>query len=284
MEKNRTIEHVISHIKNELHEIYPEKEINSLTEIILHHVVKLKKTDLLINREQTITHQQLKKIEDITKQLKKQKPIQQILGETEFYNITLKIEPHILIPRQETEELVDWVLKDVASEKKNILDIGTGSGCIAIALAKNLPGSIVTAVDYKPEILDAAKENALLNGVHIRFILADILQDDLPPGQYDLIVSNPPYVRNSEKKFMSQNVLNYEPSEALFVEDEDPLIFYRKIIHLAGKHLVDNGFLYFEINEYLGEETVRLLEKHGFNEICLKKDLNNKNRMIKAQK
>ncbi|MEF8811883.1 MAG: peptide chain release factor N(5)-glutamine methyltransferase, partial [Bacteroidales bacterium] len=220
----------------------------------------------------------------ITKQLKKQKPIQQILGETEFYNITLKIEPHILIPRQETEELVDWVLKDVASEKKNILDIGTGSGCIAIALAKNLPGSIVTAVDYKPEILDAAKENALLNGVHIRFILADILQDDLPPGQYDLIVSNPPYVRNSEKKFMSQNVLNYEPSEALFVEDEDPLIFYRKIIHLAGKHLVDNGFLYFEINEYLGEETVRLLEKHGFNEICLKKDLNNKNRMIKAQK
>ncbi|MGM0531509.1 MAG: peptide chain release factor N(5)-glutamine methyltransferase [Bacteroidota bacterium] len=284
MEKNKTIENVIRHIKNELIEIYPEQEINSLAEIMLHHVVNLKKTDLLINRQKTINDQQFQTIEDITKQLKNHKPIQQILGETEFYNTTLKVNQHTLIPRQETEELVEWIIKDAFSEKKSILDIGTGSGCIAIALAKNLPGSMVTALDYKPEILDAARENASLNGVTIRFILADILKDDLPPGQYDLIVSNPPYVRNSEKKFMTQNVLNYEPSEALFVEDEDPLIFYRKIIHLAGKHLVENGSLYFEINEYLGEEMIKLLKKHGFNNICLRKDLNNKNRMIKAQK
>lgn len=284
MEKNKTIENVIRHIKNELIEIYPEQEINSLAEIMLHHVVNLKKTDLLINRQKTINDQQFQTIEDITKQLKNHKPIQQILGETEFYNTTLKVNQHTLIPRQETEELVEWIIKDAFSEKKSILDIGTGSGCIAIALAKNLPGSMVTALDYKPEILDAARENASLNGVTIRFILADILKDDLPPGHYDLIVSNPPYVRNSEKKFMTQNVLNYEPSEALFVEDEDPLIFYRKIIHLAGKHLVENGSLYFEINEYLGEEMIKLLKKHGFNNICLRKDLNNKNRMIKAQK
>ncbi len=284
MEKNKTIENVIRHIKNELIEIYPEQEINSLAEIMLHHVVNLKKTDLLINRQKTINDQQFQTIEDITKQLKNHKPIQQILGETEFYNTTLKVNQHTLIPRQETEELVEWIIKDAFSEKKSILDIGTGSGCIAIALAKNLPGSMVTALDYKPEILDAARENASLNGVTIRFILADILKDDLPPGHYDLIVSNPPYVRNSEKKFIKQNVLNYEPSEALFVEDEDPLIFYRKIIHLAGKHLVENGSLYFEINEYLGEEMIKLLKKHGFNNICLRKDLNNKNRMIKAQK
>lgn len=284
MEKSRTIEHVISHIKNELHEIYPEKEINSLTEIILHHVVKLKKTDLLINREQTITHQQLKKIEDITKQLKKQKPIQQILGETEFYNITLKIKPHILIPRQETEELVDWIIKDSAHQRIKILDVGTGSGCIAIALAKNLPLASVTALDYTQEIIDTARKNAQLNEVNIRVMRSDILNEALPNETYDLIVSNPPYVRSSEKKYMKRNVLNFEPNESLFVKDQDPLIFYRKIIHLAGRHLVDNGSLYFEINEYLGEETVRLLEKHGFKEICLEKDLNNKNRMIKAQK
>lgn len=285
MDKSRTIKDVIRHIKDELNNIYPERETNSLIEIILDHVVKLKKTDLLINREQTITYQQFKKIEDITKQLKKQKPIQQILGETEFYNITLKIKPHILIPRQETEELVDWIIKDAPVQKKlKILDVGTGSGCIAIALAKNLPLASVTALDHKQEIIDIAKENAQLNDVGIRFICSNILDEELPNETYDLIVSNPPYVRPSERKFMKRNVLDFEPYEALFVKDHDPLIFYRKIIQLAGEHLTANGFFYFEINERLGQEMIRLMKKHNFRNIYLKKDLNNKDRMIKAQK
>ena len=284
MDKTRNLKDVIRHIKDELTNIYPERETNSLIEIILDHVVKLKKTDLLINREQTITHQQFKKIEDITKQLKKQKPIQQILGETEFYNITLKINPHILIPRQETEELVDWIIKDAPPQKINILDVGTGSGCIAIALAKNLPLASVTALDYKQEIIDIVKENAHLNDVKIRIIQSDILNEELPNETYDLIVSNPPYVRPSEREFMKRNVLDFEPYESLFVNERNPLIFYRKIIQLAGKHLLDKGLVYFEINEHLGQEMVRLMKKHNFRNICLKKDLNNKDRMIKAQK
>ena len=284
MQERPAIRDVARHIKNELKEIYPEQEIHSLTEIILYHVVNLKKTELLINPGKIINYQQLKAIEDITKQLKNHKPIQQILGKTVFYNTTLKVNQHILIPRQETEELVDWIIKDASTEKKSILDIGTGSGCIAIALAKNLSGSTVSALDYKPEILDTAIENALLNEVTIRFILADVLIDDPPPDQYDLVVSNPPYVRISEKKFMAQNVLNYEPYESLFVQDENPMIFYKKIIHWARKCLAENGFLYFEINEHLGEEMIELLQENGFNHICLKKDINKKDRMIKAQK
>ncbi|MCF8335825.1 MAG: peptide chain release factor N(5)-glutamine methyltransferase [Bacteroidales bacterium] len=284
MGKNITIKDVRRHINNALNNIYPEDEIDSLIEIILDHVVNLKKTDLLINREKTINDQQFKTIKNIINQLTNYKPIQQILGETEFYNTTLKVNQHTLIPRQETEELVDWIIKETSSEKKRILDIGTGSGCIAIALAKNLPGSLVSAIDHKQEILDVARDNAILNGVSIRCIKANILKEDSLTEQYDLIVSNSPYVRQSEKKFMGKNVLHYEPSDALFVKDEDPLIFYRKILHLAGKHLVENGDLYFEINEYLGEEMIRLLKENGFKNICLKKDLNNKDRMIKAQK
>ncbi len=284
MDKTSTIKEVIRYIKNALNKIYPEPEIDSLIDIIMDHAVKLKKTDLLINREQTITHQQLKKIENITKQLKKQKPIQQILGETEFYNITLKIEPHILIPRQETEELVDWIIKDSAHQRIKILDVGTGSGCIAIALAKNLPLASVTALDYKQKIIDTARKNAQLNDVNIRFICSDILNEALPDETYDLIVSNPPYVRSSEKKYMKRNVLDFEPNESLFVKDHDPLIFYRKIIQLVRENLTNKGFVYFEINENLGEEMVRLMKEHKLRNICLKKDLNNKDRMIKAQK
>jgi len=284
MGKSSTIKNIILHIKNELNYIYSEHEINNLIEIILNHVVNLKKTDIHIYPEKTISGNQLKAIEDITKQLKNHKPIQQILGETEFYNITLKIHSHILIPRQETEELVDWIIKDASSEEKRILDIGTGSGCIAIALAKNMPGSTVTAVDYKQQILEIARENADLNGVTIRFILADILNENLPPDHYDLIVSNPPYVKTSEKKFMQRNVLDYEPFESLFVNGHDPLTFYRKIIQMAENHLMHGGYIYFEINEYMGKEMISLLEEHGFKDIRLRKDLNKKDRMIKAQK
>jgi release factor glutamine methyltransferase len=284
MDKTRTIKYVTRYIKDELDNIYPEPEINSLIEIMMDHVVKLKKTDLLVNREQTITYKQFKKIEDITKQLKKQKPIQQILEKTEFYNITLKISPQTLIPRQETEELVDWIIKDAPPRKINILDVGTGSGCIAIALAKNIRLASVTAIDYKQEIIDIAKENAELNDVGIRFICSNILNEELPNETYDLIVSNPPYVRPSERKFMKRNVLDFEPYEALFVKDHDPLIFYRKIVELAGEQLRANGFFYFEINEHLGQEMASLMKKYKFRNICLKKDLNNKDRMIKAQK
>jgi release factor glutamine methyltransferase len=284
MEKQKSLKDLIRYIKHELTPVYPDREINSLTQIILNHVVNLKKTDLLINKEQHISDQHIKAIKNITEELKNHKPIQQIMGETEFYNIRLKVNKHTLIPRQETEELVDWILKDIQNEKLNILDIGTGTGCIAVALAKNLPHSEITAVDYSREILETAKENAEINHVGIRFIKANILKEDLPRGRFDVIVSNPPYVRKSEKKFMHRNVLDHEPPESLFVDDQDPLIFYRSIIRLADNHLAEKGILYFEINEYLVYEIHTLLKKYGYQNIELKKDLNNKNRMIKALK
>lgn len=284
MQKSKTIQDLSRYIKNELSDIYPEREINSLTEIVLKHVVNLKKSDLLLNRDQIINEQHVKEIEDITKQLKNYKPVQQVLGETEFYNLALRVYPYTLIPRQETEELVDWIVKEAPSGEQEILDIGTGSGCIAIALARNLRYAKVSALDYRQEIIDVARENAALNGVAIRFILADILQEGLPLGKYDLIVSNPPYVRETEKKSMHHNILDHEPSDALFVNDEDPLIFYRRMIMLAPDHLRKNGKIYFEINEHMGQEMVRLLEENGFHHIQMKKDLNNKDRMIKAMK
>ncbi|MFP4621617.1 MAG: peptide chain release factor N(5)-glutamine methyltransferase [Bacteroidales bacterium] len=284
MEKSTSIQDVIRHIKNELNDIYPKYEINSIIEMVLNHVVNLKKTDLLVNRKKPINAQQFESIENITKHLKNHKPIQQITGKAIFYDITLNINSNVLIPRQETEELVDWIIKDRSTKKNKILDIGTGSGCIAIALAKNLPGSIVTATDFKQEIIETATKNAKLNNVTVRFDLSDMLKEELPPDQYDLIVSNPPYVRASEKIFMQRNVLNYEPAEALFVKDEAPLIFYRMIIKLAEKHLMDDGALYLEINEFMGEEMIRLLKEKGFGKLWLRKDINNKDRMIKAQK
>jgi release factor glutamine methyltransferase len=228
--------------------------------------------------------------------LKKEKPLQYIVGETEFYGLPFLVNENTLIPRPETEELVELIIKSYnlqpTTYNPKILDIGTGSGCIAISLAKNITNSQVFAIDVSEKALTTAKKNAEINEVTINFIQADILKvDDLEnlsnsnsklPSQYDVIVSNPPYVRNLEKSEIKPNVLEYEPHLALFVDDSDALLFYRKIAELAKKNLKENGKLYFEINQYLGKETVELLENLGFNDVVLKKDIYGNDRIIQC--
>ncbi|MEO8796210.1 MAG: peptide chain release factor N(5)-glutamine methyltransferase, partial [Daejeonella sp.] len=226
----------------------------------------------------------------ILDELKTGKPLQYILGETEFYDLPFKVNPSVLIPRPETEELVDWIIKDLLSRKQTkpeILDIGTGSGCIPIALKKNIPEAKVSAIDISGAALETAIKNSVLNKVEVKFHLHDILNTEsgfFNDSEFDIVVSNPPYVTLSEKNLMHQNVLEHEPHLALFVDDNDPLIFYKAITKFASAHLKKDGVLYLEINENLGGETVSLLKGFGFKNVELRKDLPGKDRMIRAEK
>ena len=222
----------------------------------------------------------------ILEQLKKEIPIQYILGTTHFYGLEFEVNSNVLIPRPETEELVDWIVQKSKiknqESKIKILDIGTGSGCISISLAKNLPNAEVFALDVSDKALATAKSNAEFNQVEIQFIHQSILETEDLGQQFDLIVSNPPYVRHLEKQEIKKNVLDNEPHLALFVEDNDALIFYRKIAQLAKKNLCPNGQLYFEINQYLSQETLDLLQEMGFKDITLRKDIYGNDRMIQC--
>lgn len=281
---------------HELSPLYDEMEIESFFYIILESFHNKKRIDLAINPEMEMDALQLLRWESTLAELKKEKPIQYILGETEFYGLPFLVNKNTLIPRPETEELVELILNNIqySSSIIQLLDIGTGSGCIAISLAKNLPNAQVSAIDVSEKALATAQKNAEINKVNVTFIQADILKvDDLENlstsnfqllTKYDVIVSNPPYVRNLEKSEIKPNVLEYEPHLALFVEDNDALLFYRKIAELAKKNLKENGKLYFEINQYLGKETVELLENLGFKNIELKKDIYGNNRMISCSK
>ena len=219
----------------------------------------------------------------ILKQLKQEIPVQYLLGKTSFYGLEFEVNANVLIPRSETEELVDWILKSqkskVESQKIRILDIGTGSGCIAIALAKNLPNATVFAIDVSENALATAKINAENNSVNVTFINQNILETEDLQQQFDIIVSNPPYVRHLEKEEIKKNVLDNEPHLALFVADNDALVFYKKIAELAQKNLSENGQLYFEINQYLGKETIDLLQKMNFATTELRKDIYGNDRM-----
>ena len=215
--------------------------------------------------------------------MKHNKPIQYILGVTEFYDLPFYVDDSVLIPRPETEELVHWILDDYHGLSPRIIDIGTGSGCIPVALAKNLPLAKVLAADISETALATAHKNALRNSVTVEFLKMDILSDALPDfGRFDLIVSNPPYVTVEQMDRMEANVLDYEPHIALFVPQTDPLIFYRAISRFAGKQLEPGGNLYFEINESLAAETANAVEEFGFT-VEVKKDINGKYRMLKAK-
>ncbi|ELY1977930.1 peptide chain release factor N(5)-glutamine methyltransferase [Flavobacterium psychrophilum] len=266
--------------------IFDEKEIESFFYIILEAFHQLKRVDLVLSPDLKLDNIQLLQWETVLLQLKEQKPIQYILGETQFFGLPFYVNENTLIPRPETEELVEWIIKEnlKINSLKNlkILDIGTGSGCIAISLAKNLPNASVFAIDVSDKALATAQKNAVLNEVDITFIEKNILQTEDLNQEFDIIVSNPPYVRNLEKKEIHKNVLEYEPHLALFVEDNDSLLFYRKITELATRNLSNNGQLYFEINQYLGKETVELLEKYNFKNTTLKKDIYGNDRMIKV--
>ncbi len=269
---------------NGLTGIYAEQEAKSLFFISLKHLFGFDKTQYLIHQQEEISPDQVPQMEHILAELRTGKPIQYYLGETEFMGLTFQVNPSVLIPRPETEELVLWILDEVALHRLHaprILDIGTGSGCIPVSLKSKLPQVDIWALDISSEALATAKLNAINNGVELNFLELDILKDDLDE-LYDIIVSNPPYVTEAEKAQMHQNVLDFEPHTALFVPDQDSLIFYHRISDLALQHLKPGGLLFFEINEQLGKQTLELLEAKGFHSLELRNDFFGKDRMIKA--
>ncbi len=271
---------IFKSITDELNTIYQEDEAKAMAYLLLEDLLKISKTDVIMEAEVSITETLNSRLLNAIERLKRQEPIQHILGKTYFYGHTFLVNGDVLIPRQETEELVDWLIKSNHQPGK-ILDIGTGSGCIAISLALEYPKSEVSAIDISESALHIAKENATANHVHISFQRADVLKD-LPEGYFDVVISNPPYVRHSERKEMEKNVLDFEPGNALFVADQEPLVFYDRIIKISTKILHPKGWLYFEINEAYAKEVVQLMEAQQFTEIQVKKDLNRKDRMIRG--
>ncbi|RKS95514.1 release factor glutamine methyltransferase [Flavobacterium limicola] len=270
----------------ELTPIYDAGEAESFFYLIVEEKHQLKRIDLALHPDLVFSEAEIVVWNSILEQLKQEIPVQYLLGKTSFYGLDFEVNENVLIPRPETEELVEWILESqksrIESQNIRILDIGTGSGCIAISLAKNLPNTTVFAIDVSEKALATAKRNAENNSVNITFINQNILETVDLEQQFDIIVSNPPYVRNLEKEEIKKNVLDNEPHLALFVEDNDPLIFYKKIAKLAQKNLSENGQLYFEINQYLGKEMIDLLEKMNFAAIELLKDIYGNDRMIRA--
>lgn len=275
----------------ELSSIYDAGEAESFFFLILEAKKQLKRIDLALNPDLTFFDEEIQLWNSILEQLKKEIPVQYLLGKTSFYGLEFEVNENVLIPRPETEELVDWIIRsrklsfDSAqddSRKIKILDIGTGSGCIAISLAKNIPNAQVFAIDVSEKALATAQKNAEINGVEVAFLEKNILEIEDLGQQFDIIVSNPPYVRELEKEEIKKNVLDNEPHLALFVDDNDALVFYRKIAELAQKNLSPNGQLFFEINQYLGKEMMELLEKMNFKNIELRKDIYGNDRMIRG--
>ncbi|MDC0341697.1 peptide chain release factor N(5)-glutamine methyltransferase [Flavobacteriaceae bacterium] len=266
--------------------VYDKEEVHCFFYILCDFFLQYSRFEVSMALDTIVSAKNTTAFEKALLRLKKQEPIQYILGTTEFYGLTFKVNEHTLIPRPETEELVDWVLSNLHDQDSmlDILDIGTGSGCIAISLAKNIPTARVSGLDVSEKALEIAKENAVKNQVLVSFCQKDILRTTSLEKKYDVIVSNPPYVRQLEKKAMNANVLDYEPGIALFVPNEDPLLFYRKIAQLAMVSLQTRGWLYFEINEYLSKEMDVLLKEIGFANIEIKKDFREVPRMIKCQK
>ncbi|HLN56800.1 MAG TPA: peptide chain release factor N(5)-glutamine methyltransferase [Bacteroidales bacterium] len=279
-----TIKDIRLYLEKELSNIYDANEAASLFRIILKTIFKPYGLHKIYDPQFRVDEAHSSEITGMVQELKTGKPYQYVLGETEFFGFTIKVTPEVLIPRPETEELVDLVIRENKDFKGEIIDFGTGSGCIAIAIAGNISGAAVTGVDISEKALEIARLNASLNNTEVSFEKNDIL-DFKPKGKKPgIIVSNPPYVRQSEKVSMRNNVLDFEPAQALFVDDSDPLVFYRKILETANEILIDGGKVYFEINEALGIEILELFGSFGYKEKIIIKDLNNRDRFAKAFK
>jgi release factor glutamine methyltransferase len=261
---------------------HDELETDSIIYLIFNYLMDFKRFDVKLKADTQVPAHLEPQIYDIIEQLKTNRPIQYILGVTEFYGLPFYVDESVLIPRPETEELVQWILTDFGAKSPRIVDIGTGSGCIPVALASNLSVAGVIGVDISENALVTARKNALKNAVKVDFLRLDILENEFTKlGLFDVIVSNPPYVTVNQKDRMESNVLDYEPHLALFVPENDPLLFYKAIGKFAKNHLNVGGCLYFEINEALFNETEQAIQQIGFT-TELKKDINNKYRMLKA--
>ncbi len=279
----QTIKDIKLYLRNELDGVYPACEINAMSAIILKEVIKTSGIHNLAIPETRIHHKQAQQIISICKELQLKKPLQYIFGKTVFYNCPILLNEHTLIPRPETEELVDLVIRENRGYNNSVLDVGTGSGCIAIALAVNFPKSRVTGFDISEGAIQKARENAEINNIHVSFMVADLFTTDHRKFQETgILVSNPPYVRESEKQYINENVLNYEPHKALFVPDFDPLVYYKAIAGLAMDILAPKGKIYCEINEAMGKQLTELFESSGLKEIEIIRDINDKDRIIKG--
>lgn len=274
---------IYTHIKQSLAGIYSDSEASALAKWILTEVFCLSTIDLYAGKDMNFSTKEYAKLEDILSRLKRYEPLQYILGKTTFCGLPFEVAPGVLIPRPETEELVDWIISDYLEKSGvRILDIGTGSGCIPITLARSLKNSKVTSWDVSPEALAIAERNKRLNDVEITLAQIDIFDSTLPEIHADVLVSNPPYVTEKERSDMERNVLDWEPELALFVPDSDPLLFYRRIAEVGCDILSSGGILYYEINRAYGSETVTLLEQMGYKSVELRKDQFGNDRMVKA--
>ncbi len=285
----KTLNEIVEKFKTELADKYPASELRSFLQLAFGHKQNLSSVDFYTKKDLIISSQNVVFYENVLARLKDCEPIQYILGNTEFYGLNFEVNKHVLIPRPETEELVDFILqKEKFNSSHKILDIGTGSGCIAVSMAKNTSAKIY-AVDVSAKALNVAKLNAKTNNVEVFFLQKDILQTDFLSEnnnklKFDFIISNPPYVREAEKILMQKNVLAYEPDTALFVPDRNPLIFYSAIADFAKKWLTENGKIYLEINEFLSGETIDVFLKRDFKTAKIIKDLSGKNRFVVVEK
>lgn len=279
----QTLKDIRYYLLKELHGTYPEQEISAITNLILKTHFGIDRLHIISDPGLSVSTDTATRLVEICNELKTGKPVQHILGETSFYDCIIKVNNKTLIPRPETEELVDLIIKENSDYQGEIIDFGTGSGCIAIALKKNLPRAHVFGIDISEDALVMARSNATLNNADVSFFSADIFNPDPQLiSQAGIIVSNPPYVLESEKQFMSRNVIDFEPHNALFVPDENPLMFYNAITALSGRILEPGGKIYFEINEKQGLKMVRLLESEGFTEVKIIDDINGRNRIVKG--
>jgi release factor glutamine methyltransferase len=281
------IQSAFTYIIHSIAPLYESREAANIAHLVMEYITGLSKLDRIIYKDRTLALTQQAQLEQAVEALLQHQPVQYVTGTAWFYGMELIVNPQVLIPRPETEELVEWIVQDAQTKGPGalqILDIGTGSGCIPLALKKELPGAGVWGIDVSPGALETAQSNALKLELDVRFEQVDVLDARLTAALpvFDLIVSNPPYIKQSEDSGMQQQVLAYEPSLALFVPDEDALLFYRVIAELAKVKLAQGGKLYFEINEALGKEVVALLEAAGFKDVTLKQDIFGKNRMVRA--
>jgi len=287
--RSNKISDIKLYIKEELKNVYDNRELDSIINYLFEHFLQLNRNELVMHADDSVTESLLLEIHFAVKKLKKNIPIQYVLGCADFCDIKLRVIHNALIPRPETEETVYWNVNDQKGKNEilTILDVGTGSGCIALALKKHLDQkAVVFGMDQKAEIIDLARENALKHKLHVEFIVLDLLDNTKWSKLHhiDIIVSNPPYVTYQEKENLHARIMNYEPHDALFVSDENPLLFYEKITELAGEKLKEGGMLYFEINEKYGKDIEMLLKNKGFKNVDIRKDIHDKDRMIKCSK
>ena len=279
-----TIAEIRQNLRDVLIPKYGEREATAMSRMVIMSLKRWNMAQMLADEGREASDFIINRVNEIREQLLDDMPIQYSLGEAYFYGLTLKVKPGVLIPRPETEELVDLIVKENKESDLKVLDVGCGSGAIAVALARNLPFSKVTALDVSPVAVEVTKSNAEALKAKIRVLQCDIFTDEFPHETFDIIVSNPPYIDMSERSEMERNVLEYEPAEALFVPDADPLIFYKRIIAVGEKVLLSGGRLYFEINPRHAPQLRDLLEKEGFTEVEIVKDIHGKERFAKAVK